>query len=336
MEKIIDTTIDFVNFKNAVLNRTCGYSHERVIKEEYRNHAYEDKLYYEMCAIYRDDQYRESCVIPNFDKKFKELVETFVKTMEANFDKEDLQNMYRNIEFLDIKFYNKFIKLFSKDRNYLGTYTPENLIKLKKEVYEDVIFHELLHMSSAKVDQDGTYSSGFKRAYNGTILGTYLNEGYTDLLNKRLFKKDVSYDYEVLIAEALEKIIGREKMQKLYLNGDSVGLITELEQYTTLKNIILFDYALSVLRRKNLSGENIDHFRKQVVLFLLIVFINKYQDNELFLEDYSNYIEYLNSLFFTVKNRNGEKSITLMSEQITEDLIDLSELGIKKDLKKTS
>lgn len=336
MNKITDTTIDFVNYKNAILNKMCGYNPERIIKDEYRNHAYEDKLFYEMSAIYRDNQYRESCVIPNLDKEFKELVETFVKTMEANFDKEDLQNMYRNIETLDIKFFNEFKKMFSKDRNNLGTYTSDNLIKLKRKVYEDVIFHELLHTASTKVDQEGVYSSGFKRSYNKIMLGKYLNEGYTDLLMKRLFKKYGPYKYEVLIVEALEKIIGKEKMQKLYLNGDSVGLIAELEQYTLINNIVLFDCALSFLQNNDLTQEEIDHLRKQIVIFLLIIFINKNKDKESFLDDYTNYISFLNSLFFTVKNRNGEKNITLMSEQITEDLIDLSELGIKKDLKKTS
>ena len=71
--------------------------------------------------------------------------------------------------------------------------------------------------------------------------GCGLNEGYTELLNKRYFskcKKDRgAYPEQQFIALGIEEIVGRERMESLYFDADLEGLVKELSQYASVEEI---------------------------------------------------------------------------------------------------
>ena len=108
-------------------------------------------------------------------------------------------------------------------------------------------------------ESDGMIFCGFAQGYKGKkIIATGINEGYTQLLAERYFgeSKDIlkAYSCEKSIAEKLEMIVGKEKMQSLYLNANLYGLIQELKQYEDENTIMQFisdvDFLNMHLKRK--------------------------------------------------------------------------------------
>lgn len=167
--------------------------------------------------------------------------------MTENFKNEDLINFYNNINTLKVS-YSKFkLKKFIFRTNTTGCYNiKNNLITVDENDTSKKLFHELFHMSSS-IYKNGLIYSGFYQTSLKTglpNLGIGLNEGYTELLNRRYFvgNNNVvnSYEYEVFIAGRLEHIIGKEKMGSLYLNANLPGLIQELNKYSTEEEIMEF------------------------------------------------------------------------------------------------
>ena len=213
-ENINDVLTLITRDKDALLNHLCGYNPERVIKNEYRNHPTNKDLEYLKKALYLDDYYRDNYKLPRFNGNwvFKKAVVHFMETMNNSFDKDILQNLYRNIETLKIRYYNVFNR--PRDLSIRGYYDSLNRIYISDYYFQDTIFHELLHVASKKIKEDGTVCSGFQMYNKNINIGHYFDEGYTDILNERLFNKTISYSYPCLVASALEEIIGKETMEK--------------------------------------------------------------------------------------------------------------------------
>ena len=105
--------------------------------------------------------------------------------------------------------------------------------------------HEILHSSSS----NPYYAAvGFNRLF-GEIkeieleqneIGRGLNEGYTELINNRLFKEK-SYSYILLnkIAYLIELLFeNKEDMKNYYFNNNLEGIIYELNKYIKEEEII--------------------------------------------------------------------------------------------------
>ena len=182
-----------------------------------------------------------------FSWKFKNDVEHFSEEIKNNFDEKSLNNFYKNITTLEIKTFSLWEERTVKKENIAGLYyMKENRIKLIRNNKGKPIYHELFHMmSNYGLDQDNTIYEGFLQVYDeNSKLGTGLNEGYTQLLTERYFKDDITdepvYRYQVYLAKHIEKIIGKEKMEELYMNADLYSLIKELEKYQNQKEILKF------------------------------------------------------------------------------------------------
>lgn len=178
--------------------------------------------------------------------KFSESLKKFVEVMIQNFSKEDLINFYNNINTLKISYGDfKFSNFVFRDSTGGAYYLKSNTIKIEENNFSNGIYHELLHMASS-IYKDGIRYSGFRQSKLSKFesLGVGLNEGYTELLHRRYFAPDVevagSYEYEFQIADRLEKIVGKEKMESLYLNANLYGLIQMLKQYITEEEIMEF------------------------------------------------------------------------------------------------
>ena len=88
--------------------------------------------------------------------------------------------------------------IYNDSKNLFEIYAGDKLIQ------RGVLFHELFHFAS--------YPTNLKRG---------LNEGYTEALTHRYFSKvKLAYEDNVYYALELEKIIGKEIMEKAYSAGD--------------------------------------------------------------------------------------------------------------------
>ena len=102
------------------------------------------------------------------------------------------------------------------------------------------IFHELLHMASTRI-KDGKDYCGFDL---DSIIGTGINENYTDYLLEKYFIKEQEYDRKRLLLDELELIVGEEKLEDMYFKADLPSLIKELSKYNETKDVIklIYDY----------------------------------------------------------------------------------------------
>lgn len=180
-------------------------------------------------------------------QQFGSAIIHFAKVMIDKFPSVDLINFYNNLNELKInpkKFGFQNLVLRS---NTAATYeAKKNKIRVDKDDYTSTIYHELFHMASSTY-KNGIRYVGFRQSSlkpSVVNLGKGINEGYTQLLTERYFgdieEAKGGYEYEVHIVDKLEKIIGQEKMESLYLNANLPGLLTELKNYASEDEITKF------------------------------------------------------------------------------------------------
>lgn len=204
-------------------------------------------------------------------QRFGEAVVEFAKLVMTKFPSNDLTNFYNNLNELKVvpkKF--GFQNLVFKT-NTAATYdTKMNQIQVDVDDYTSTIYHELFHMASSAY-KDGVRYSGFRQSSSKpgiANLGIALNEEYTQLLTERYFGniEEVrgTYEFEVHITDKLEKIVGQEKMESLYLNADLLGLINELKNYASEEEIMKFIFETDFLR-EHLDDKKLLPFEKGMI-----------------------------------------------------------------------
>lgn len=161
-------------------------------------------------------------------------------------------------------FYNNINRVFVNDKpcDCDGKYYPrKNSIFINDECDDcTVIFHELFHMASSCF-KNGISYSGFhqsKSYFDKFSFGVGINEVYTELLTDRYFAKDYNIDnsnnFRVLIGKACEDIIGKEKMESLYLNADLYNLACEFSKYSLYDDVLYFIYSLDFFNNNSKNG----------------------------------------------------------------------------------
>ncbi len=198
--------------------------------------------------FYTDEEKKK--YIEEHDKYFCNIIEKFVTTIQQknpNFDLSNFYNRFDDIMFFDVKI----------PRIVNGFFHPMLNVIVNLNHSEDADFtvtHELFHAASSK----NLFSSGFHHfilssGHTGSQIqiGRWLNEGYTELLNNRYFDSDYgrSYIHEVFIMNKLEHIIGKEKMEELYITSDLKGLINEINKYLDKKETMTFINEKSLSKR---------------------------------------------------------------------------------------
>lgn len=249
-------------------------------------------------------------------RNFGEVLVYFTRVLESNFLNIDLAYFYHNIKTLSID--------DLKDKMQKDTVLAEYLIDENKIIlYDDylkAIYHELFHMASS-ITRNGKFYSGFSQGLTKNNVGYGLNEGYTELLYRRYFR-DVStfvdaYIEEIKIASYLEKIVGRRKMESLYLRADLMGLLKEIRKY--LKGDELFDIISKIEKVSYLSSA-----------------LNKYEAKNFSPELYLDYLRSIYILIFKayVRKLKKEYKKNWMSNEVLERKIDefLEENQIGVDL----
>ena len=160
------------------------------------------------------------------------IIEYFYNILESRLSHCDLSSFYRNIqslviieekktlkerlsEILGIKKTGHYTQGNNRIRIYNGEINPEN------EYVNKTKTHELIHMATSRKVGD-SYLCGFCHAKNGNEFGYGLNEGYTELINRRYFAGSKANSYYLLqeTAYLLEELIGPREMEQLFFNND--------------------------------------------------------------------------------------------------------------------
>ncbi len=271
--------------------------------------------------------------------KYGESIIRFANVIIKNFPTEDLTNFYININNLKARAKNFGIQNLILKSKTAGEYDPKkNEITVDDDTAESTIYHELFHMASS-IYKDGIRYSGFHQSsfkHGIGSLGRGIDEGYTELLSRRYFTPDSSvtcaYEYQVFIAEKLEQIIGREKMQKLYLNSNLKGLIDELKQYVSEDEIMKFisntDFLVKhmddkkfQLFEKNMIGNCLKNINRFVIICYSKKLQQQVKDGKISTNDeiLQNLAEYISSLPSNIKIRKCKYEV-MTGEDIQESL----------------
>lgn len=174
--------------------------------------------------------------------------------------------------------------------------------------------------------------------------GKAINEGYTQLLAHRYFNVSSESNYYFLVYQLqfLETIIGKEKMESLYMNADLYGLVDELKKYAYYKDIskfiTYFDYILDNLyvSKKNYSNRKlaiIGQMFTYINIFLLNTYLNKLKLNkptneEEYYQMADDINSFLDKLVYEIKIKNKFINCSFANnleflEKIKEDLNEL-------------
>lgn len=279
--------------------------------------------------------------------KYAEQIKKFTEVMIKTFRKEDLQNFYNNINLLSVENINKK-KSFIHNYSTIGCYdTDINTVYINDKYVDTTIYHELLHMASSKKIDEKNSRTGFHYSTSHGSIGVGLNEGYTYLLSKRYFvaSKNSGYGFQLDVVEKLEEIIGKEKMESLYLNANLYGLINELREYEDEKTIMRFIYSLDFItdlggrQRRNFLGKK--YLQESVFStsnFLLRCYLKKKKSE--FDTNKISYEELENSIFNYINDFGGhfkiekEKYLFIKEEMLIETLDNIFEIDIKDVPKK--
>ena len=173
-------------------------------------------------------------------REYSYAINEFINVMKKKVPEASLINFYNNINDVDIKLRKPlFIKY-----NILADYdVKKNRIRVFNNNSYTVIYHELLHMASSYY-KDRIRYSGFKQTAGSKEFGQGINEGYTQLLTERYFghvnEMTGIYEYEMLVASSLEKIVTKSVMEKNYFDANLGNLIKELSVYTSEEEVIKF------------------------------------------------------------------------------------------------
>ena len=336
IEKIVKNLKKIVTEKISII---LFYTTKRNIKKHNLNRKKED-----VTKVILPEELTEEINIENLiSQKYSEEILNFTKIIIEKFSKEDLTIFYNNIKNLKVETVPSIAHIFLKDKGVYNIKT--NKIFIFEKSADVTIYHELFHMASSKKIENNFFS-GFEISvpeYNYLPIGEGLTEGYTELLARRYFNTDNQvYEEQVFYAKKLEQIIGKEKMESLYLNADLNGLFNELKEYATPKEIVQFnadiDHTLkfSGIADKKMLPEKIkEQYKtcaKNIYKFLIKCYTKKrfneietiekkeiYEEKMIkFIDEFVEYITDFPQGFFI-----GENIIDVIDDETLQEFIDI-------------
>lgn len=166
----------------------------------------------------------------------KELID-IVQTFKNYVSPENFITCLKNLQTVKIKQttlennLKKCIKNFLSAFPVSGNYTNGTINLYSSTIKSDVLSHEFLHMASAK----NPFNIGFRQISisDDKEIGRGLNEGYTELLNQRIFNPhSMTYKYNVKITKLLETFFDNpEDMTYAYFNGSLQSIYQTFSKY---------------------------------------------------------------------------------------------------------
>lgn len=187
-------------------------------------------------------------------QKYNDTIQRFEHTLREKFSHCDTSIFYKNLKELKLlpetgktnkleKMLNpKTAGTFFLNANKIKIYGYDNKDSYldEQKLNEDILTHELLHMSTNRSDEFIDFI-GFEQNLAWKSIGYSLNEGYTEYLNCKYFahfSNSQAYAMEKYFAEGIEMIVGTEQMEKYYFASDLKSVIISLSQYRKPNEVI--------------------------------------------------------------------------------------------------
>ena len=179
----------------------------------------------------------------------KQIVRPYMEELERKIGT-DIRLARKNFSTLQVEKTKEILKT-SAIGVYEGTH---NIIKYVKN-NASILGHEMLHMASYMYDPNiDTHYHGFMQQKDKVIIGTGLNEGYTELLNSRLFTNGqiTSYHRLVRIVKLLEEFFPNPQIvAHYYFTCNLPEFLQNLRRYCTQEELKEIIYGLDKLYEYN-------------------------------------------------------------------------------------
>lgn len=224
-------------FKNVISNNQCTYFISKKSKTGYYFPTFFETKFSE-CDI---NDYLK------FNDSVNRIIIKFQECLKNNFPKEYLSNFNNNLNTLgfydDRSNFLKRIKDIVKSGGAIASYDMlnndlhifDNVCSDKE--FEHILMHELLHMSSTSNKTICGLNTIVMNSKNKIIsFGDGLNEGYTEYLLSKYFNVPINsiyYKEQVQMAKMVEKIVGKDLMEKSYFKSGIVPIINKLSYLST-------------------------------------------------------------------------------------------------------
>lgn len=257
---------------------------------------------------------------------------------------EDIEAVYEVLKTLDVNLgyflqnastvqFVRDEKLSGKIKDFAYYDAFGNVVKTSSKNHKYTVTHELLHMASTIIEQMNVFL-GFHQCnlLNNRAVGEALNEGYTAILDARLFgnyapmkaeREQEIYPITKRITEFLEVTVGTEQMTKSYFEADLRTITDQLTRLMGRKETLMFLYTFDALFKSSDSIQKfnikaIHDFYPEVQAYTAEAFYtkitDKYRNGSLNKEDY---LELLNLVKYMLYSR-----ISILKIPVTPDLKD--------------
>lgn len=209
-----------------------------------------------------------------YPKELTQIVDTFKNYVSE----ENLKICVKNLQTVKINHITlendmkHFIRNLLSPKIAAGTYNNySNTINLfSDKIKQNILSHEFLHMASSKDENCGFH---LITRFEDAEIGRGLNEGYTELLNKRIWKyKNNIYRQNVKIVRLIETLFDDPKeMENAFFNNDLDKVFLQFLKYGTKEEFFEIMTNLDNLATTNqIIFSNVDNIKTQLKLYEII------------------------------------------------------------------
>ena len=200
------------------------------------------------------------------DSMYKPYLREFINKT-SNFNFRNINKTLETLNITNIKFPESLLKIKEGDYSII-----ENEIRIRKDKI-DSLYHELFHAFTSW-REDSAIGCGFYQEDLGYNIGSSLDEGYTDLLFKDIFNNEINYTVEANIANKLQLILTKEKMQEMYTSNNLIDIVEFLSQYSSKQESVSFIILMDKLEKYNHRYKKSINIMNILSNYLVDVYIN--------------------------------------------------------------
>ena len=200
------------------------------------------------------------------DSMYKPYLREFINKT-SNFNFRNINKTLETLNITNIKFPESLLKIKEGDYSII-----ENKIRIRKDKI-DSLYHELFHAFTSW-REDSAIGCGFYQEDLGYNIGSSLDEGYTDLLFKDIFNNEINYTVEANIANKLQLILTKEKMQEMYTSNNLIDIVEFLSQYSSKQESVSFIILMDKLEKYNHRYKKSINIMNILSNYLVDVYIN--------------------------------------------------------------
>ena len=200
------------------------------------------------------------------DSMYKPYLREFINKT-SNFNFRNINKTLETLNITNIKFPESLLKVKEGDYSII-----ENKIRIRKDKI-DSLYHELFHAFTSW-REDSAIGCGFYQEDLGYNIGSSLDEGYTDLLFNDIFNSEINYTVEANIANKLQLILTKEKIQEMYTSNNLIDIVEFLSQYSSKQESVSFIILMDKLDKYNYENKKTIRLMNILSNYLVDVYIN--------------------------------------------------------------